>query len=332
MFDWQSFLVARNIPYITEGKNVKQGNVNTHCPFCGDSDPSEHMGINLESGKWGCWRDQGHRGINPTNLVMALLGCGYKEAKTLVQDDAPSLRKSSDLLSEISKIGEQQHTQVYKFKPLELPPECQRLNLKTNKQTLQYLRKRGFDDAGITTACSLFNLHYCLIGGMAGRLVIPVYHVIKNHPEMVAYTGRTISKNEGLRYLTYPQGDVIKRTVLGQARANKGGDVLLVVEGPLDCIKFQAYAGNHVNVVALCGVAWTEHQLAEVDRLAEGHKRVCVLFDEDAISRSYQFSAMLTRHTPWVIPLPEQAADPADMSQQQIEQMVLEIRNLPTPV
>jgi len=42
------------VQYITEGPNCKRGWVNVRCPFC--DDPSEHLGMNLETGAFNCWR------------------------------------------------------------------------------------------------------------------------------------------------------------------------------------------------------------------------------------------------------------------------------------
>src|SRR3990167_1829573 len=82
--DWPSFLKDHNIPFATEGKSVTRGNIAIKCPWCGDDDPSQHLGIHLQHGYWNCWRNQNHRGRKPHRLIMRLIGCDYEAAEDIV--------------------------------------------------------------------------------------------------------------------------------------------------------------------------------------------------------------------------------------------------------
>ncbi|KKM00724.1 hypothetical protein LCGC14_1801600, partial [marine sediment metagenome] len=87
MIDIRKLLDGWKIEYATTGSNVAKGNVNVKCPMCGMADKSEHMGIKLSNGIWGCWRNKAHRGSNLAYLLQSLLEISYTEAKRLVGDD-----------------------------------------------------------------------------------------------------------------------------------------------------------------------------------------------------------------------------------------------------
>ena len=40
IFNWRELLDEQRIAYIERGANVKRGEVNIRCPFCGAADPS----------------------------------------------------------------------------------------------------------------------------------------------------------------------------------------------------------------------------------------------------------------------------------------------------
>jgi hypothetical protein len=83
-FDWQTFLREHRIAFITQGANVKRGELNIKCPFCGSADPSQHMGLNLDTGWYSCWRNRAqHSGKSPVRLIMALLRVPYHRAREL---------------------------------------------------------------------------------------------------------------------------------------------------------------------------------------------------------------------------------------------------------
>jgi hypothetical protein len=69
------YLDDKNISYSTSGKNVSSGWIGISCPFCGDS--SNHLGINLESKVFSCWKC-GEKG-NFIKLAMELEGLSFKE-------------------------------------------------------------------------------------------------------------------------------------------------------------------------------------------------------------------------------------------------------------
>jgi len=95
VIDVVRILSSNGVHFVTEGKNTKRGNVNVKCPFCGNDDPSEHMGIELSTAKWGCWRNNSHRGKNFAFLLKELLGISFKDAARIVGFDKPRYEESS---------------------------------------------------------------------------------------------------------------------------------------------------------------------------------------------------------------------------------------------
>src|SRR5437773_2381680 len=83
--NWEKLLSNNGIEYVTSGSNTKRGEISVKCPFCGDDDPSEHMGISLTKDVWGCHRNAQHRGKNLRRLISALLGCSSSQAAIIVQ-------------------------------------------------------------------------------------------------------------------------------------------------------------------------------------------------------------------------------------------------------
>src|SRR5258706_108308 len=83
--DWRRFLEENNITFVDRGPNTKRGEVSIQCPMCGQDDPSEHLGINLQTGKWGCHRDANHRGKASRTLIKAILGCSSQQAGLIVK-------------------------------------------------------------------------------------------------------------------------------------------------------------------------------------------------------------------------------------------------------
>src|SRR6266436_4570111 len=82
---WEKFLTDYNIEFVTHGPNTKRGEVSVKCPWCGDDDPSQHLGISLEREAWGCHRNAQHRGKAPAWLIKALIDCTSTQAQLLVR-------------------------------------------------------------------------------------------------------------------------------------------------------------------------------------------------------------------------------------------------------
>ncbi len=104
MFDWVKFLEFNNIEYITRGPNLARQNLGIQCPFCGEEDPSAHMGISLLGHGWSCWRNKSHSGRQPHRLIQKLLGCSWQEANALVGDGGIEIPSEENFLNSIKTL------------------------------------------------------------------------------------------------------------------------------------------------------------------------------------------------------------------------------------
>src|ERR1700749_2815452 len=103
MFDWVYFLESRGIEYSDRGPSTSRGNVYIHCVFCGDEDQGRHMGVSILGRGWGCWKNSAHRGIAPTRLIQALLGCSWDEAARIGTAGKSAPASGSDYLGSIKR-------------------------------------------------------------------------------------------------------------------------------------------------------------------------------------------------------------------------------------
>ena len=83
---WIDLFNKHGIVYHTKHKNCKRGNVVIDCPFCTNAEGKFHMGVD-KSGRFGCWKNQEHRGKRPHKLLVTLLKISPGEANRLVGED-----------------------------------------------------------------------------------------------------------------------------------------------------------------------------------------------------------------------------------------------------
>lgn len=286
--DWVRFFEENNIPYVTQGPNTKRGEISIKCPFCGDDDPSEHLGINLVNGKWGCHRDASHRGTAAARLVRVTLNCSSSIATKIVSQyshadpdelDAAliSLEKANSLLpieeGERAVSEKEVKTQFAKFHKIR--PRG------VTKRFFRYLQNRGYDNP--QNIVKDYDLRCANVGRYADRIIIPVYH----DSCLLGWTSRAIvDPRSAPRYLA-SSGD-IKTTVLNYDELKKGGDRLFIVEGPFDAIRMHGRVGSYpltdVTISATCtfGTSVTVAQCALLRRLSKEFDETYILFDEGA--------------------------------------------------
>lgn len=284
--DWVRFLEENNVHYVTRGPNTKRGEISIKCPFCGPADPSEHLGIDLVSGKWGCHRDVSHRGTAAARLVRATLNCSSSIANKVISQyghpdpdelDAAliSLEKDNSLLpveeserTVSEKELKAQFAKFHKIKPRGV-----------TKRFFRYLQNRGYNNP--QDLCKRYDLRCANVGRYSDRIIIPVYH----DSGLLGWTSRAIiDPVSAPRYLA-SSGD-IKTTVLNYDELKKGGDRLFIVEGPFDAIRMNGHTSPHndISIRATCtfGTSVTVAQCALLRRLSKEFNETYVLFDEGA--------------------------------------------------
>ena len=321
-FDWQKFCTEYRIPFVTRGHNVGRGNVAIRCPYCGEADPSEHLGLSLDvkNPAWGCLRNPQHRGRDPRRLVQTLLHCGYQQALSIVQSYNTAVPDDFDAMVENNPpFVRPQKPAEELFFPKAFKPLANAQS-KYAEQFLNYVAgNRGFGQ-DVIKVCEQYQLHYALTGDQAWRLVIPIYDgegVLRN------WTGRAIHNSASLRYKN--ASDSGKGLLFNEALVRSLPfriRTLFVVEGPFDCIKMDFYAhASHCACVAILGTSITEEQLARL-ALLDISDKICILMDPEAFNISALIESSLSgvsRVPVFVGWFPNNVEDPGAMTKKQVE-------------
>ena len=200
--DWPTLLSQHRVEFVETGPNVNgRDYIAVRCPFCGASDPSQHMTIRRTGKVWRCWRNPSHRGRDPAKLLAALLGCSYFQAQTLLGPDLGT-PLSDDWLERVKgKLGAvgRPTDQADQVEPLEMPEEFKKFkDVPSASRFLSYLERRGFGREDIWWMTSHYDLRYCTRGPFQGRIIFPIVY----EKQLMAWTGRSIYSGEQLRYKT----------------------------------------------------------------------------------------------------------------------------------
>jgi hypothetical protein len=292
-FNWITFLTTHGVEYVERGPNVARGNVNIHCPYCGESDPSHHLGISLDGKGWGCWRNTAHRGRQPQRLIQALLSCSYEEAESLVESEGRSLAADDELSGQVASMLSEINTDVTQptlFWPREIKPLVR--GGEYAHLFFAYLRERGYDKYEVEKLVQLYGLRYAYRGAFSNRIVLPVI----TQDGLVNWTGRSIEKRAVVRYKSLstdknkaedeglpPARRSIKATLWNQGElADTRAKVLVVCEGPLDALRVDFY-GRSVLARATClfSKGLTDEQLLALSEIRENFNHAVLLLDDD---------------------------------------------------
>lgn len=340
-FDWKRFFSQNHIPYVEHGPNTGRGNANIKCPWCGANDPSEHMGVNLRWGYWGCLRNSAHRGKDPVRLVRALLRCSEEEARRVVgvkEAAAASVDELTGSLSKLRAVLGEIVEETFNEK-LTFPKEFKRLTLASPLAApyVLYLKERGYRDAQIEWLSEHYELYYATKGLYRQRIVVPIKD---RYGELLSWTARTIKPDVQPRYRTLRvfknsedgQGPFAKiasnHTVLGLPVlwAAHNPRVLVIVEGPFDALKVTAF-GASLGVYATClfGLNVYPAQIAELQELAGRFDRVYLLLDEDAVFQRLRIMEALRLVGVQALKMPPGTDDPGALSGGEVTRISLDL-------
>lgn len=248
--DWRLLLSENHITFIDRGANVKRGEINIKCPFCGSADPSFHMGLNLENGWWACWRQRkAHSGKSPLRLLMALLHVPYWKAREIAglsEDfiDPDGFNAVAARILARFKPGEALSPATDRF--LSFPREFAPLLGPSARRHRAYLESRGFDF--IDDLEEQYDLQHATSGEWRDRVVIP----FQIDGQLVTWTARAIAPAT-IRYRDLSVDESLvppKETLYNYDCIAAGGKVLVIVEGPIDALKIDYY-GRAVGVRAV---------------------------------------------------------------------------------
>ena len=284
--EWEPVFRNHRIDYVSKGRNVKRGNININCPFCGKEDTDYHMGVDPATGWWACWRNKKHRGKGPHRLLIQLLGISYEDADEIVNDSDKITAIMDDLKSRASEVLGKSKKQ--RKKKERFPKEFK--SLFDCPRARRYLIDRGFRKRDLFQIGKLYQLQYASTGDWQGRLILPV---ISESGKLIGWTGRAVGKST-LRYLAHPEGNVVKHHVFNGQNMVKGGKVLVIVEGPLDTMKIDYYGQDRgVRAVGLMSTSMLPAQAASILRLAKRFDRVRIIFDVGVASQQLELPSQL---------------------------------------
>lgn len=327
-FDWVQLFQKKRVHFVERGANVKRGEVNIKCPWCGTADPSEHMGINLTTGWYSCWRNKRqHSGKSPLRLIMKLLRVSYEQARELagLGDDYVDPEGFDALAARLMGRTETKEADV-KAKREHLEFDKHFLDITSRPLTARwwnYIYSRGFDDADIPALCAQYQLRAARDGHYALRLIIPYFL----EGQLVTWTGRAIARAE-IRYKDLPIDLSVlppKETLYNHDCINEpGGKVLVLVEGPLDALKLDYYGKRFgVRAVGLSTNSITESQMFMLEVAAAKFERVVVMQDNktgfgtvDSMRLKGELSFLPNLE---VVQVPYRRGDPGEMLPNEVE-------------
>lgn len=326
--DWPTLLAEHRIEYVTSGPNVRRGEINIQCPFCGSSDPSHHMGIDTDRNYWSCWRNRAeHSGKSPVRLLMRLLHIGHTQALMIAGLDpsyvdpdgfqalAQSLRNPVSTTQDFKPPG-----------PLELDPEFYDLNdARAVTRHWDYLENRYFEPEKLRA----YGVCCGVLGDWANRVIFPYYE----HTELVTWTGRALG-NAMVRYKDLAlkpkfEGDpyariAAKDTLYNHDAMLAGGIWLIIVEGPIDALKLDIYGSPFgVRSVALSTASISERQLSCLSAFGANFKYIGIMMDNGNpldVVNSLRMQAQLAalRLDTRVLVVPNGRKDAGEMSPSEI--------------
>jgi hypothetical protein len=317
-----------NIEYVDHGNNVAKGNVNVQCPWCGSEDHSQHLGINLENGMWGCWRNKAHRGRALFKLLAKLTGMSQQEARRATGEGAARAVQRGDMERAVQALGSASGDAVQHIGASvlhlgstmrKMSKSDHRVPYKIENRFRQYLlRDRGFGKTDIAALVSSYDLHYCVTGDFANRIIIPVYE----NGKLMTYLGRSIYPAVSLRYRALEKEKSVKQVkdcVYNYDRAMRGGQTLVMVEGAFDTMKVDYYGRPKLKAVGLFNMNIEDLQMELLYNLRGKFDRYIILLDRGELASSLRLEDTLYFFRDLKTRFLEQVDDPGDLTPKQAE-------------
>lgn len=330
VFDWRRLFAEQRVAYIERGANVKRGEINIRCPWCGNADPSHHMGINLENGWYSCWRNRAqHSGKSPLRLIIKLLGVPYGRARELagLGDDYVDPEgfdaMAAKLMGRDKTAGRKEDT---KRRVLRLDDAF--TPIKETGRTRHHhdylVNDRGFRKSDVIVLGRRYGICAGVYDEWSSRVILPYYQ----DDEIVTWTGRAIGGST-MRYRDLSRDDSIlppKETLYNHDAINAGGRVLVIQEGPFDALKVDFYGSVHgVRSVALSTNSVTDEQAFLLQGAVGRFEKTLLMLDQNASGLGV-VDSMRMKQTLAFLPnlgltaVPFGAKDGAEMTPAEIDQ------------
>lgn len=311
-----------HIEYVDSGKNVAKGNVNVQCPWCGAADHSQHLGINVATGMWGCWRDAQHRGRQLYRLLSKLTGISQQEARRATGEGVRRAVQLGDMERAVEglQIAPRVDTDTG-VTDLSLDRSFRKLCLAAQNtyhaetRFLWYLiYERRFRKKDIRNLAIRYKLRYCVTGDFADRLIIPVYE----NGKLMTYLGRSIHPHASLRYRALEKEKSVKQIkdcVYNYDLAMRGGEIVTIVEGAVDVWKVDFYnRGKGLRSIGLFNMNVEDSQLELLYDLRGRFDQYIILLDQGEVAKSLRLESQLSFLGNVKSQLLHQANDPGSLT------------------
>lgn len=255
--DWRGLFDHCRIAWKDKGANTSRGNINVACPWCKD-DPSFHLAIEEESGKFFCFRNPKHRGTSTSYLLS-------------------NLRISSALIKDFQKYSNPGVAYAKEVGTRCLPASRWQLfnNAEYSENCQKYLWSRGFSRP--KELCREFGLKYALEGRWAMRLLLPYVGLVQHlkDEDVAGWIGRAIKPGLEPKYKcdSYAEGHIY-------FPSNYAYKTLYLVEGPLDALKLAAVSKDtRFTAAAISGLYLSADKLLDLKRFPID--RIFITLDND---------------------------------------------------
>jgi|GEM_PF-611763 len=290
-FDVEAWLQSEGVMVSHTGKNLSSNRawLGMPCPFCIDGDPSEHLGINLETKAVKCWRCGKHSILSLIRTISRTRSRTETENK-LTQFQNSALVFSNTKSAEIRGVPKRQPDVLIDFASQNL-----------DSLHIDYLLSRNFDPLEIQR-------DYRIRGTGPDsyypyRIIIPFF----NGRRLITFTSRDVTGKQNPPYKQCPEDRSIVSPKKWLYNANFNTDTVLVVEGPLDVWRIGG------NTVATCGIEYTPEQIILLSKF----NRVFILFDaeEQAQNKARELATELGAVVNSVTRLELSSGDPAELTE-----------------
>jgi len=314
----EELLGKYNIEFVDHGTNVAKGNVNIQCPWCGEADHSQHLGINIATGMWGCWRNAKHRGRKLSRLLIKLTGLSTAEARRVCGEGTDRAMQRGDLENAVQGLTEgETAAETPAPRTIRMDPYARPLTADGRMQlrAIDYLvRERGFLRQHIGRLVQRYQINFAVSGDFADRIIFPV----KEKGILQTYLGRSISRKYALRYKALAEEDSVKQVkdcLYNYDHAMKGGRVCYIVEGVFDVLKLDFYNWrSEVSSVGLFNMNVEDSQIELLYDLKKKFNRFIVLLDKGQVAESLTLESQLKFLPHIQCKFIEEAEDPGELT------------------
>ena len=295
MFNIEKYFEDRSIDFHVEGeKNVTKGWVNIQCPFPGCSDPSWHLGINLDSLLINCYVC-GTKG-SVERVIQEIESCSFNQAQKIIKE------YSSEEEIRIRKPLFRSEKEVEQC----ILPDIDKT---FHRKHYEYLKSRNFNADYIIKKYNLMSVYN--IGRYKFRIIIPYYY----HSKLICFNTRDITDKASLRYQFCDIENSVIEVKHTFYNIDSITDACIIVEGPSDVWRI----GD--GCIALSGKHFTQEQLLMLRE--KEIKKALVLYDADDIEERIgeKLANNLTGIIPWVEQVELDSGDPGDLSLDEVKKI-----------